>query len=148
MWEASSADVSRWIGAANRHDVELALEMFAEGAYFSGGPRFGGTVVGRPAIREVIEPYFKQLNDMLLTPLESFFDRNEAVTLVHLVGKLKASGTGSGDAGTPRRVSWKGAFRFVFDEEGKIRSLAVYGERDEARWLPDTTRSGAVTAAD
>jgi hypothetical protein len=137
-WKASAADVQRFVGAVNRRDIEAVLGFFAENAVLVGGPRFPDPIAGRRALREMFEVYFRGFSEMLFTPGEMFFDRNEGVTFMTMIGTIGGPVPGIDTGRLPsgqRRVSWRGAYRFVFDPDGKIVHLAVYGDESTARWL-------------
>jgi hypothetical protein len=148
-WKASPADIHRFVGVVNRREVDGTLELFAEDALLTGGPRFTEPIVGRTAIREMFTFYFQAFVEMRFVPTESFADRNELVTLMDLTATLSPGTTGSAfgsPTGGHRRVSWRGAYRFVFNPQGKIALLAIYGDESTGRWFrPTGTGTGVVS---
>jgi SnoaL-like domain len=138
VWKASAADVRAFIAAVNRRDVESVIRLFTEDAVLTGGPRFQEPIVGLRNLRQMFELYFRGFSEMLFTPGETFFDRNEVVTFMTLTGSLAGPVPGIEPSRLPAgssRISWRGAYRFVFDPQGKISYLSIYGDESTARWL-------------
>jgi hypothetical protein len=115
------------------------MELFADDSVVLGGPRFPTPIVGRPAIRSMFSLYLESFTEFLVRPEEMYFDRNEAVTVMTLTATLRGplAGVDPGRLRSDlRRVSWRGAYRFVFDPFGLVQQLAIYGDESTARWLP------------
>lgn len=149
MWEANPGDVQRFVRAMNAHDLDSVMELFSDGALFSGGPRFDAPSVGRESIREMLQRYLASLPELLLTPRGIYVDRNEAVAVLDIVATIRGElpGVAVSSAFSGRRVSWQGAFRFLYDDLGKVKALTVYGDRSTARWLTPPPGGSPATGA-
>jgi ketosteroid isomerase-like protein len=130
--------VHRFVGVVNRRDLDAVMEFFAEDAVLVGGPRFPEPIFGRAAIRALFEHYFRAFTEMLFVPSETFTDGNETLAILTLSATVapRIPGTASVSATSgDRRVSWRGAYRFEFDPQGKILRLAIYGDESTQRWV-------------
>jgi hypothetical protein len=146
-WEAKEEDVLQFIAAMNRREVDHVARLVSDELRFSGGPRFGAPVVGRKAFEGLIQRYFREMIELLLIPREIFFDGNEAVAVVQLIGALpERARDGGREMDVPRRVAWTGVYRFVFDDRGRARELRIYGARGGAPWLPEVVAANGPVA--
>jgi hypothetical protein len=147
VWEAKEEDVLQFIAAMNRREVDHVARLVSDELRFSGGPRFGAPVVGRKAFEGLIQQYFQEMIELLLIPREIFFDRNEAVAVVQLIGALsERAREGGRELDVPRRVAWTGVYRFVLDDQGRARELRIYGARGGAPWLPEVVAAKGTVA--
>jgi ketosteroid isomerase-like protein len=136
--------VHSFIGATNRHELDVIADLFEPNAVFDAGPAFEAPFNGRQAIRGLFEGYYQRMPDLMIVASDIFVNGHEAVGTFDVyatiesqeTGPVKLEGWQSG-----RRLSWKGVYLFTVEPGGKIRSVKVFGDERTVRWLQERNSS-------
>jgi ketosteroid isomerase-like protein len=126
--EATTPDLAEIMGsqldAANRHDLDAFMSVFAPGAVYDASRDGLGVYEGPAAIRELIGGWWSTFDDLRLTP-EEVLDLGSGVALAAIRHDARPVGSAA-------HVSTRQVYVFVV-EEGMVARVTVYGDIDEAR---------------
>ena len=114
----------RQLDAANRHDLDAFMSVFARDAVYDASRDGLGVYEGPAAIRGLIGGWWDAFDDLRLTP-EEVLDLGNGV----LFAAIRHDAHPAGSAG---QVNTLQAYVFVF-VEGMVARTTVYRDIDEAR---------------
>jgi ketosteroid isomerase-like protein len=114
----------RQLEAANRHDLDAFMSVFAPDAVYDASRDGIGVYEGPPAIRELIGGWWGTFDDLRLTP-EEVRDLGSGVLFASIRHDARP-------VGSTAQVSTRQAYVFVF-QGGKVAHVTVYSDPDEGR---------------
>jgi len=115
---------SRQLEAANRHDLDAFMSVFASDAVYDASRDGVGVYEGPAAIRELIGGWWRTFEDLQLTP-EEVLDLGGGVVFAAIRHDARP-------ARSAAHVSTRQFYVFVVEEDMVLR-VTVYGDIDEAR---------------
>jgi ketosteroid isomerase-like protein len=114
----------RQLEAANRHDLDAFMSVFATDAVYDASRDGIGVYEGPAAIRELIGGWWGTFDDLRLTP-EEVLDLGGGVLFASIRHDARPVGSAA-------QVSTRQAYVSVF-QGGKVAHVTVYGDTEEAR---------------
>ena len=130
-YQVTRADVEKWIGAWNTHDLEKIAALFAEDAVMFQPQN------PKPLTKEAMLGYFgmlfKSYADINFASEGATIENNEVasweIVTGTMTGEFHDPATGKTIAPTNKSFKVDGAMHIVYNDAGQIKSVKIYWDR-------------------